>query len=310
MCKLKQPWRHAASIIVAASRKTAPPIPRTYSHPRDPTAEILEKVLGDKRVGPTPTTDVSILMVKRRPDSKFMPGAYTFPGGALDPSDFDAYWAEQFLRNVYEPREEKFAAPQGGFRLYLQQIVEEKPGRPPAMVEFRDFNRKVNSETGRPFWMPGEWAFKLCAIRELFEETGILVCRDLKTGLDEIKSTGGSTTPDFRTFKPASMVSSLQDHRDTVIQDPSRFKSVCQQLGVLPAFWLLREWSNWLSPSTYSAKHRFDTLFYVLCLEHQEIAEVQQAELDKAEVYCIKRNFEKFRLYVLKKIAIQYLFVS
>lgn len=253
--------------------------PHYVHHPNDPMGEIYEQVLGDKRVAPVAMTDVSILMAKRRMDSKVMPGAYTFPGGVIHPSDFDTHWADGYLAEVIARRENP---PNVKPWQYLLN-VESASSRPPAMIEFHELNRKLGDLETRSVWMPAEWAFKLCALRELFEETGILICHNVKTGQIEIKSTDTSEyselDPSQRTF-PVS----LEEQRKSVHEDASNFKNVCKRLDVIPAFWMLREWSNWLSPSTYATKARFDTIFYVVCIQQQVQATVEEKELEKAEV--------------------------
>jgi len=62
-----------------------------------------------------------------------------------------------------------------------------------------------------------------------------------------------------------------------------------KEFGIVPAFWLLDEWSNWLVPTSYKKRSRFDTLFYLCCLDEMPQAVVHEDELESGEWACPKK---------------------
>lgn len=89
--------------------------------------------------------------------------------------------------------------------------------------------------------MRREIAFRINAIRETFEETGIFL------------SHGGQTSH-----------SVSLNWRSRVHSDPNEFLKMCRELGACPDVWALSEWSDWLTPlHLVNSKARYDTMFYV-----------------------------------------------
>lgn len=82
--------------------------------------------------------DIEVLMVHRNRKSSFVPGYHVFPGGILDPED-------------YEP----------GIEQYIQGITREQAGR-------------MIPDMSSPEKALGAW---VAAIRETFEEVGLLIAR-------------------------------------------------------------------------------------------------------------------------------------
>lgn len=70
--------------------------------------------------------------------------------------------------------------------------------------------------------------------------------------------------------------------REKVRKDGSAFIDLCLEIGLCPDIWSLYEWSNWLTPISVGHK-RFDTMFYVCCLEKQP-----KVVLDQTEVTTLK----------------------
>jgi nucleoside diphosphate-linked moiety X motif protein 19 len=89
--------------------------------------------------------DYKLLMMKRSRKSKFMPSAVVFPGGVTEKSDFCPTW-KQLLEPVKPLK-----------RLMLQGVP-----RPMIMSAF-------------PGLLEPDIGFRINAIREMFEETGILL---------------------------------------------------------------------------------------------------------------------------------------
>ncbi|TKR76093.1 hypothetical protein L596_017288 [Steinernema carpocapsae] len=96
-----------------------------------------------------------------------------------------------------------------------------------------------------------DYAFRVGAARELFEETGILLVEDRynkeKLFLSTLKDRG------------------LNEWRDKVREDPSKFGEMFKEFNL--DIQRLLPWSNWLTPAIY--KQRFDTLFFVVPFEEE-----------------------------------------
>lgn len=100
-----------------------------------------------------------LLSVQRVKTMKFMPNLYTFPGGVLEKSDCSLEWMKLF---------ESF----GFNQHYFTKLV----GNYQAPI-FNNFDRDSLTKF---------LALRICAIRETFEECGILMC---KSGVEESHTT-------------------------------------------------------------------------------------------------------------------------
>lgn len=74
----------------------------------------------------------------------------------------------------------------------------------------------------------------------------------------------------------------LSNWREKVRNDPNAFLELCLKLNQCPDIWSLYEWSNWLTPISVGHK-RFDTIFYVCCLEN-----IPKVIIDNREVTNLK----------------------
>ncbi|KAM4638226.1 acyl-coenzyme A diphosphatase NUDT19 [Amazona ochrocephala] len=187
--------------------------------------------------------DYELLLLQRSSRSGFMPSAHVFPGGVVEAADFSADW----LRLLP-------ASPLCG----LGQVRQPPPdsSRAPLFATDRE-------ELGSP--LPGEVAFRICAIRETFEEAGIL----LLVPRPGPAAAGGPVPPlPAERLPPAA---ELSEWRRRVQQDPACFLQLCQHVRCVPNIWALQEWSNWLTPVSRAGRggRRYDTAFYLCCLERQ-----------------------------------------
>ncbi|XP_029000711.1 nucleoside diphosphate-linked moiety X motif 19 [Betta splendens] len=220
-------WKEAATLIVTAGRRVRAP----------------------QAAGPAPHLarrsgcDYDVLLLKRSGKSGFMPNAYVFPGGLVDPSDFSDEWLDIFesFRN----------APNFGLRSVKQPLET----RPPIFATDR---HTLGSS------VPGDVAFRICALRETFEECGVLLIVPKLGGAEEARC-AGDRVPRYKANQLCS--DELGRWRTLVNQDPSNFIRMCRELEVLPNIWALHEWSNWLTPEGRYGAKRFDTAFYMCCLQ-------------------------------------------
>nr|CAB3264492.1 nucleoside diphosphate-linked moiety X motif 19, mitochondrial-like [Phallusia mammillata] len=181
-------------------------------------------------------SDYDVLMLKRSSNSSFYPNNYVFPGGRIDKADSSEKWLD-----VFNSIDSQFI---DGFK---QLKVQQNDGyRSPL------FSLNHDSSKGA---LSNEVSFRICAIRETFEECGILLSCNKA---NEHQLEGLASPFQFST------VSDVEHWRKKVHDDASAFIDMCSTLKCVPDIWSLHEWCNWLTP-TIAAKvfsKRFDTVFY------------------------------------------------
>ncbi|CAF0874466.1 unnamed protein product [Adineta steineri] len=162
--------------------------------------------------------DYSTLFLKRSPKMRFAPNASTFPGGKLDPCDLSLEWPE-----------------------YLSSLSN--------IDRFSKQKADIYKDIDHPY--PG-LVFRLCAIRETFEETGLLLAK-----------TRTSSNSQYSTiFNLSDNI--MHEWRDKIRNDASQFIAMCKEIQVEPDVHSLYEWNQFLAAAI--AKVRFDTIFYTAIL--------------------------------------------
>jgi len=123
-----------------------------------------------------------------------------------------------------------------------------------------------SQNTPRPKFLSGgehfsrDIALRLTALRESFEEVGILIC----TSQTEFKEWDTkSCHPRTLLLQPGER--SEWQHR--VHNDASQFLELCRHLNVIPNLWALQEWSIWRTAAT--ANRKYDTVYYITALDEQ-----------------------------------------
>lgn len=154
---------------------------------------------------------LEVLLMQRHRRSGFVPGAWVFPGGRVDPADAD---------------------PDLGNRLVGLGADPEPP---------------------RPFWA--------AAIRELFEETGVLLARE-RSGAEWI---GGTASE------------GLQAIRDALLSDQTTLAQVAQELDVSLDTRSMAHVAHWVTPVV--EPRRYDTHFLAV-----ELPPGQQVTPDPREM--------------------------
>ncbi|XP_014097457.1 acyl-coenzyme A diphosphatase NUDT19 isoform X3 [Bactrocera oleae] len=94
------------------------------------------------------------------------------------------------------------------------------------------------------------------AIRETFEETGILLCKKRLSGVKELSHNYSHSFEDFDRLYWQNLV-----HKDH-----TQFFTLCKTLEVIPDLYSLFEWTAWLTPTTF--KKRFQTCFYLVAMQN------------------------------------------
>lgn len=247
-------WKEAATLILAAGRRLAAdtlpsrgPLTAASASPADSGRVPARMPLWSR-------FDYDVLMLKRSGKSGFMPNAYVFPGGLVDASDFSSEWLDVFKQFSDSPN------------FGLRSVKQQAETRPPMFATDR-------LKLGSP--VPGDVAFRICALRETFEESGVLLVVPAGNALSEVTQVASCLSSNVNDLCSTE----LSRWRTLVNQDPCNFIRMCRELRVLPNIWALHEWSNWLTPvGRYGAK-RFDTAFFICCLQ-----EIPQALEDEKEI--------------------------
>lgn len=206
-------------------------------------------------------TDYKILMLKRSAQSSFMPSKLVFPGGVVQDTDHSGDWHGMF---------------------------EKVTGR-----NLTDMNLQPSSKTASRsspnlaanWTLPPNVAYRICAIRETFEESGLLLATNQNLLSSSCEPLMVSSTADELTIV-------TEDQRQKVVQKPEYFLQLCKDLGVVPNIWALCEWRNWLTPvfkkvtEPPAKPKRFNTMFYVCCIECEGIprTSADEDETTQAEV--------------------------
>lgn len=182
-----------------------------------------------------------LLCLKRHQKSSHMPGLYVFPGGAVDSADANLKWCEHFATF--------------GLNDKLASLVPKTVSRP------QIFRARENE-------LLREVSLRITAIRETFEECGLLICRRDK----------GSVSSGWA--EPISIPEGeLKTWQNKVHNNATEFFNLCQKLECYPDLWALHEWRNWLTPTTVYEK-RFDTAFYLACMSHVPHVEYEAEEME------------------------------
>ncbi|CAH1270451.1 NUDT19 [Branchiostoma lanceolatum] len=198
--------------------------------------------------------DYRVLMLQRSGKSGFMPNAKVFPGGLVDDSDFSNEWLDIFDNSEL-----------GNFD---------------SMTSIRNAHDRSPMLTAKQASLvPNDVGYRICAIRETFEESGILLTRPC--GVSDADTTMSED--------------SLNEWRTRVDSDGQEFLRLCQEHKCVPDVWSLYEWSNWLTPTSFFNR-RYDTIFYICCLDNIPQTTHDKREMVKAQWLSpseILRNFHR-----------------
>lgn len=208
-----------------------------------------------------------VIMLERSSKSSFFPSAMVFPGGGYDVTDSSPRWLDIF-RNAdarYLP-------------LLDHLKVDQDDGKRSPMMADGIFGCDGLSP---------EVVYRICAIRETFEETGILIAR-----------TNTSNTMSARYARVHNFASpnEAESWRKRICKDPNEFFELFQSIKCVPDVWGLHEWTNWLTPYTNKYAKRYDTFFYKAALESTpKYAREDNVETTKLMIESPSRYLSMFR---------------
>ncbi|XP_064610978.1 acyl-coenzyme A diphosphatase NUDT19-like [Liolophura sinensis] len=242
MAVILQHWREAATLILVCRHgrpKRGPEI--TLSTPTTTSGDKLKR-----------NFDYKILMVKRSGKSKFMPSTYVFPGGVASDSDFSSEWCDLFQESGVDLSKWPQAS---------SSTVQPSHLLSPMLTRQRDAQFSA---------VPADVAFRVCAIRETFEESGVLLVRSTASpSLTKAMSKFSQQLPISASLCGKLDEEVLSEWRRAVQKDPGQFLKLCKTQNFLPDIWSLYDWCNWLTPVGRFKKQnrRFDTAFYLSVLD-------------------------------------------
>lgn len=244
-------WRESASLMLASKR-----VAGAASAIKPKKDRNFKKLFPVKESKLKEDNKLNLLFVKRSTESKYMPNVHVFPGGMIDDHDFSQDWLELFRFNT--PTE------------LMDLLSYGKVGSP-------IYSRERDAEFST---VPAEIGLRITAIRETFEESGVLLarsCEDLEqNGTHEL----GKPSPG-NIFNNNVSEGDLQKWREKVNGNSSEFLNMCKEFEAIPDIWSLYEWSNWLTPLLTTRTHRFDTAFFVSCIDEGPLIVPSIGETDQ-----------------------------
>ncbi|GAB0095943.1 Nucleoside diphosphate-linked moiety X motif 19 [Sergentomyia squamirostris] len=188
-----------------------------------------------------------VLVLKRSSTASFMPNGIVFPGGALEESDSSLEW----------------------LTLYRDMGISDSRIAQLSQIEGP---RSFIFQRERPTDVAREIALRIGAIRETFEEVGVLIAKTAQQFAKESPLASSVTGFDVKEWQKIVH----GDHRE--------FIRLCRELNVAPDIFGAYETANWLTPSTFGKK-RFNTAFFLIALSDkpQILAEENEVQSSRWE---------------------------
>jgi len=121
-----------------------------------------------------------------------------------------------------------------------------------------------------------EFSFRIAAIREVFEEVNVLIADNKKSIPSQ----------------------SLQEWRNIVQKDSSKFFDMFQHFGFLPKPFQLYPWAHWITPQV--EKYRYNTLFYITVLDSLSQATHDKQETTAFDWFTPQQALENFEVGKIK----------
>lgn len=167
---------------------------------------------------------LEVLMLKRHPNNSFAPSVFVFPGGAMD--DVDKDLGAEYSEESYQSKE--------------QYVI---PGisKPDESISF---------------WVT--------AIRETFEETGLLF------------ATKNEDTNEYLNLHEQNNYTLIKEYRNQINQNTISFNSFLEKEQLRPALEKLKYFSHWVTPPFFPK--RYDTRFFIAKAPNAQSAEYHEKE--------------------------------
>uniref|UniRef100_T1JPF2 Nudix hydrolase domain-containing protein n=1 Tax=Strigamia maritima TaxID=126957 RepID=T1JPF2_STRMM len=258
----KRIWRNSACTILIAKRESTSSVLTIPSYDR---SKLPGKLRNDQY-------DYRFLLLKRGKESPFMPSTHVFPGGVLDNADLSTKWV-----SILSKLDDKFLS-----RFIL-------PDDKPRPFKFASAAvNQVGSPQATESTLPIEIATRICAIRETFEESGVLMARKIVPKMDISNIEFGEVILDENL---------ISVWRKRVAANAKDFLVLCEEKDICPDIWGLNEWSNWLTPTVFT--RRFNTLFYTYFLNSTPEVAIDNQEMSHSQWFSPTEAIDHFYAHKL-----------
>jgi 8-oxo-dGTP pyrophosphatase MutT (NUDIX family) len=206
-------------------------------------------------VRPNESGGFEVLLTRRPEEMRFLGGFYVFPGGTVHVSD------------------------------YSQKILERCRGISGAQAQ------AILAGHHEPDEALGHW---VAVVRELFEEVGVLLCVDEKSGATQVNDSAQN-----KRFEVA---------RQAIVGGEIDFGDFLNDENLFCELNKIRYFDHWVTPEIYSM--RFDTRFYIAVLPERQSALSQSEEVThslwiKAETALARMDRRDFPILPPTTIVLQ-----
>ena len=146
----------------------------------------------------------SFVTVSLLPHHSTQPNSYVFPGGVLDKADYSPTWVDIFSESS-GPNRQPFAALLSKWNLGHLRLP-------------------LYTDIPKTSPIAGEVAFRICAIREVFEEAGVLLARDKEDVASKMDFLPGSFSPAVKVLPKGIW----EEWRKRVHDNAEEFATMCR----------------------------------------------------------------------------------
>jgi nucleoside diphosphate-linked moiety X motif protein 19 len=238
-------WKEASSVIIAAKMPFSK-YGTAFAVRRVERADDTDKIEKEGLRVP----NYKVLALRRSSKNAYLPDSYVFPGGNIDMADSSKEWMDLFH--------------QYGLGKYAFE--------PLTSVTRKDSKISI-FESQKKDELLKSISLRITGIREVFEESGILLCKSVRAHSSSQHS------------KWASYLSGheIQKWQKKVQQNANEFISLCRHFKCYPDILSLQEWSNWLTPNDFTK--RFNAVFFLVALDQMPTASSNSSEINELKVY-------------------------
>lgn len=225
-------WREASTIITVAVKSRTNNV-QEFDH------RLTSRSRGSEK------SDFRIAVLKKVGERDASPKLCVFPGGSISSADSSSEW-----KHIFSTFSSKI-------ELLSSTIINEN-------IHLPIFTRDPSEAL--PRWV----SLRISAIRETFEECGILLCKK--------ENDSGLFTRHF-------LIEDSKAWRNKVCKDPYEFIKLCKIYDCYPDIQRLVLWGNWLTPVNF--KKRYDTVFFLTILEEMVPITPDLHEISSVQVWLI-----------------------
>lgn len=205
-----------------------------------------------------------IMLLKRNSRMKAAPNFHVYPGGKYDEAiDESLIWLDVFFHS--RDLERIKSNPILLRKIYFNDLINQN-----------SIGNLIRKQLKNDLCLPLELSYRLCAIRETFEETGLLLAVKKKQLDTQAKLYSAYFTENFK---------ELKNWHNIIKKDSSQFINMFLKMNIVPDVFGLHEWANWITP--VHEKFRFDTFFFTCFLNDlppNDVLDINTDEIDSLEV--------------------------